>query len=162
MGEIAKMHIHQKEDAVEAWHLLQKVHQIIYKELQRNFYDKGITTAQFEVLLELKKHRELPMWKIGDLLSVTGGNVTGLIDRLEKKGLVARERSEKDRRIIMARITNQGDRLFKNVSGEFEQKLNNTLSGLGNGELNKFNLLLEKLYLELRDQMDPEDESVTV
>lgn len=145
-----------KENAVEAWHLLQKVHQLIYRELQRNFYDKGITTAQFEVLMELKKHRELPMWKIGDLLSVTGGNVTGLIDRLEKKGLVERERSEKDRRIIMAKITQRGDKVFKNVSGEFEAKLLTTLSALGNGDLNKFNLMLEKLHEELQMQLESE------
>ncbi|MCD4782205.1 MAG: MarR family transcriptional regulator [Candidatus Eremiobacteraeota bacterium] len=139
-----------KSEAVEAWQLLQKVYQTIYRELQKDFYDKGITTAQFEVLMELTKHRELPMWKIGNLLSVTGGNVTGLIDRLEKKGLVVRKRSDKDRRMIMAGITSQGDSVFGKVRGEFEHRLEEALSGLGNGELGKFNRTLDKLYRELK------------
>ena len=83
-----------KKRAVDIWKHLQKVNQLIYRELQKNFYDKGITTAQFDLLVALKKHKSLPMRKISELLSVTGGNVTGLIDRLEKKGLVERERSE--------------------------------------------------------------------
>lgn len=148
-----------KKDAVEAWQLLQKVHQVIYRELQKDFTHKGLTTAQFEVLMKLIQYRKLPMWKIGSLLSVTGENVTGLIDRLEKKGLVARERSEKDRRIIMARITPQGDRIFKNVCGGFEQKLRNTLSGLENSELNKFNSILDKLYKELQEKFDSEEDN---
>lgn len=149
-----------KRDAVEAWQLLQKVHQVIYRELQKDFTNKGLTTAQFEVLMKLMQHRKLPMWKIGSLLSVTGGNVTGLIDRLEKKGLVIRERSEKDRRIIMARITSQGDKIFRHVSGGFEQKLRNTLSGLEKNELNEFNVILGKLYKELHEKFDSEEDEM--
>jgi len=152
LGEIALSTTALKSEAVEAWQLLQKVYQTIYRGLQKDFYNKGITTAQFEVLMELTRHRELPMWKIGDLLSVTGGNVTGLIDRLEKKGLVIRKRSDKDRRMIMARITPQGDKVFGKVRGEFEQKLEETLSALGNGDLGKFNSILDKLYRELKNE----------
>lgn len=154
MGEIALKEKVQFGDAVEAWHRLQRVYQLIYRELQKRFADKGITTAQFEVLMELMKYRELPMCRIGDLLSVTGGNVTGLIDRLEKKGLVERTRSEKDRRIVMARITRKGDRVFRRVSGEFEEHIETTLSGLANGDLTDLNQMLEKLQGELNEQLE--------
>ena len=141
-----------KEKAIEAWNLLQKVNQIIHRVLQKKFYSQGITPSQFEVLAELRKHEELPMWKISKSLAVTGGNVTGLIDRMEKKGLVARERSEKDRRIVNARITGYGEKTYQKVVGEFEMNLLKILSSLENRELNEFDSMLQKLYERLREK----------
>lgn len=144
-------------NAADTWNKIQRVHQIIQRKLQKNFYNKDITAAQFEVLMELIKHRELPMWRIGDLLSVTGGNVTGLIDRLEKKGYVERTRSKNDRRIIMAKITKKGDQIFKKVNSEFESQIEETMSGLGSHELYQFNGILEKLESELQHKIESLD-----
>ncbi|MFP4497487.1 MAG: MarR family winged helix-turn-helix transcriptional regulator [Vulcanimicrobiota bacterium] len=131
--------------ALELWNKLQKVHQEIYRDIQKNFQDKGITASQFEVLIELSKHKQLPMWKISDLLAVTGGNVTGLIDRLENKGFVVRIRSEKDRRIILAKITRKGEEIFENTIHNFTESLKSNLCTLEISEFKELDSILEKL-----------------
>lgn len=141
-----------KKQAINSWTLLQKVHQVIHRELQKNFFDKGITPAQFEVLLELNRFKVLPMCRISELMAVTGGNITGLIDRLEKKDLVVRERSDKDRRVIYSRITEEGEKLFQKVFGEFEQNLLCILSALEDSELEKFEEILLKLFAGLSER----------
>lgn len=138
-----------RKTAVEIWKNMQKVNQIIYRQLQKNFYSKGITAVQFELLMLLKEHKVLPMKKISKYLAVTGGNVTGLVDRLEKKGLVQRERSEKDRRVIKASITKLGKKIYNETIQEFEESLLAILSSLEDWDLDEFNHILKKLYKEL-------------
>jgi MarR family 2-MHQ and catechol resistance regulon transcriptional repressor len=50
----------------------------------------------------------LSLGELADKLLVTGGNVTYVMDRLEEQGLVDRERSPEDRRVIQAKLTSAG------------------------------------------------------
>ncbi len=147
-----------KDRSVTIWRRLQKVNQIIQRRLQRDFCEKGITTAQFELLAALRKHKALSMKRISEILTVTGGNVTGLIDRLEKKGLAKRQRSKKDRRVINVTITPEGDRVYDQVIDEFEENLFNILSELSNGDLEEFYRILDELYLRLKRKYGEEEE----
>jgi DNA-binding MarR family transcriptional regulator len=51
---------------------------------------------------------------------VTGGNVTGITDVLEREGLIARVTDPKDRRALRVRLTSAGQRLFKRMAAEHE------------------------------------------
>ena len=71
-------------------------------------HTQGHTTPQFGVLEALYHLGPLSLGDLADKLLVTGGNVTYVMDRLENQGLVYRERSPEDRRVIQAKLTEAG------------------------------------------------------
>ncbi len=77
-----------------------------------------LTVPQFGALEALYHLGPLSLGDLADKLLVTGGNVTFVMDRLEAQGLVARYRSETDRRVVLARLTEQGRDLVARVFPE--------------------------------------------
>lgn len=75
----------------------------------------GLTLSQFEILTVLFQEGAIPLNRLSERLCCAGSNVTGLVDRLERDGLVKRERSREDRRVILLGLTDQGREIWKNV-----------------------------------------------
>jgi DNA-binding MarR family transcriptional regulator len=70
--------------------------------------------------LERARHG-LKMSELSMRMMVTGGNVTGITDGLEKEGLVVREMDTSDRRVYRVRLTPEGQRQFRRMAAEHEQ-----------------------------------------
>jgi DNA-binding MarR family transcriptional regulator len=71
----------------------------------------GISMTHLHILWVLEHHGELPMSRLADLLDVSLSNATGLIDRMEERGLVERLRVPDDRRVVIVRASEQGVRI---------------------------------------------------
>jgi MarR family 2-MHQ and catechol resistance regulon transcriptional repressor len=78
---------------------------------------KGLTESQFSALDALYYLGPLNQKELGNKLFRTGGNITLIIDNLEKQKLVRRERG-KDRRSFMLHLTKQGKNLFERLFPE--------------------------------------------
>src|SRR5437870_3377041 len=80
--------------------------------------EHGLTPSQYNVLRILRgEGRPLPVLEIaGRTITVVPG-ITGLIDRLEKAGLVRRERCERDRRVIYVVLTDKGTKALAELAG---------------------------------------------
>lgn len=76
----------------------------------------GISMAQLNILYTLKRCGEMPMSRLAEMLNVSLSNATGLIDRIEERGLIERSRVPQDRRIVLIRVTPAGEQLL----GELE------------------------------------------
>src|SRR5215216_1718717 len=70
----------------------------------------GISMTHLHILWVLEHHGELPMSRLADLLDVSVSNATGLIDRMEERGLVDRVRVPDDRRVVIVRASAEGAR----------------------------------------------------
>jgi DNA-binding MarR family transcriptional regulator len=68
----------------------------------------GISMTHFHVLTLLRHHEAMPMGRLADILDVSMSNATGIIDRMEERGLVERVRVPDDRRIVLVRPTQAG------------------------------------------------------
>lgn len=82
----------------------------VMSRLAPSMKDNGLTPSQFGVLEALHHLGPLCQRDIGEKLLTSGGNVTMVVDNLEKRKLVRRQRSEKDRRFIMVALTRRGQR----------------------------------------------------
>jgi DNA-binding MarR family transcriptional regulator len=81
----------------------------------------GISLARFDFMAQLHRHRGgLRMKELSSRLMVTGGNVTGLADELEREGLVLREPDPQDRRSSRVRLTPKGRKAFEVMAAEHE------------------------------------------
>ena len=69
---------------------------------------QGISMTHLHVMWMLEEHGELPMSRLADLLDVALSNATGLVDRMEERGLVERSRVSDDRRVVLVRLTATG------------------------------------------------------
>lgn len=105
----------------------------------------GITLPQFDVLAELENaDRPLTMTELSQLLVVSNGNITGVIDRLERDKFLTRIRSEEDRRVQHIRLTKDGKKRFISIARDHERWIYQILSGLNIGDVDQMIGLLKK------------------
>lgn len=75
----------------------------------------GLTHAQFDIIATLGNTPGMSYKELGDKTLITKGTLTGVIERLEHKGLVERERSPDDKRSFFIRLSAQGEQVFRDV-----------------------------------------------
>ena len=77
----------------------------------------GISMTHLHILWVLEHHGDLPMSRLAELLDVSLSNATGLIDRMEERGLVERVRVPDDRRVVLVRASAEGARIARRDRG---------------------------------------------
>ena len=119
----------------------------------RLFREFGLTSSQYNVLRILRGAGEpLPSLEIAGRLIQVVPAITGLIDRLEKQGLVTRERCKQDRRVVYVDITPAALDLLKKLDQPVSD-LHRTLAGhLTRTELKELSRLLEKLRSSISEE----------
>jgi len=124
------------------------------KELNKKY---SVTAAQLNCLLSLHESGPLPLSHIAKLIMVKSSTVTGIIDRLEQKGLVERVRTSRDRRVITIQLTEAGTRLANNAPPPIQQKIMDGLKKLPKEDierivtgLNMLTTMLDVQDLEVR------------
>ena len=101
------------------------------RESQRLFRPHGLTAAQYNVLSVLASSAEgLSQRELGDILVVDRSNVTGLLDRLEKAGLVKRTDHPSDRRVYRVSLTGAGRKLWTKVQPLYLKVADQVTAGL--------------------------------
>ena len=75
----------------------------------------GLSMLHFQVLTILDADGPTPMSRLAEQLDVGLPNVTGLIGRLEERGVVARTHDAADRRVVLATLTDEGARMLREV-----------------------------------------------
>src|SRR3954467_11787876 len=98
-------------DACRAWQLLMKFFFAQRGRLPPSGPECDLSPTQCHVLHLIEPGRPLPMRRLADTLSCDPSNVTGLVDRLESRGLIRRTPSADDRRVKVLELTPAGARL---------------------------------------------------
>ncbi|WP_254067548.1 MarR family winged helix-turn-helix transcriptional regulator [Burkholderia sp. L27(2015)] len=112
------------------------------------------TLPRFDLMAQLERHPDgLKMSEISRRLMVTGGNVTGITDQLEKEALVVRDVDPNDRRSISVRLTPAGRTLFDKMAIAHEQWVVEMFGGLGLDEKVRVHQRLGKLKKHLIDNL---------
>lgn len=115
------------------------------KRLQDDLLKIGLTPPQLYVLATIGYTGGLPFNEIGAKMMVTVSNLTGIVDRLEEKGLVVRERDSRDRRVVRVILTEKGTRLYRSAIPALEKSVSQFFSLLDRSEQKTLAFLLRKL-----------------
>ena len=99
------------DDACRAWQLLVRFFFAQREHLAIADRELELSPTQCHVLHLLEPGEPLPMGRLAQTLACHASNVTGLVDRLEARGLVERRLSPEDRRVKVLQLTSQGSRL---------------------------------------------------
>lgn len=108
----------------------------------------GLSISQFGVLEALYHIGPLCQRDIAAKQLKSGGNVTMVVDNLEKEGLVRRERSEQDRRMIMVHLTRKGRKLIGDYFPRHAKAIEHEMSVLSATEMEALGALARKLGLQ--------------
>lgn len=135
------------KEAVRTWLRLLSCETIIERDLRTRLRETfSVTLPQFDVLAELERaSTPLTMSELSHELMVSNGNVTGVIDRLEKNGFIERHRPAHDRRIQQIMLTKRGRKEFDKMAVQHERWLNELLSDLSKTDMRTLQTLLLKM-----------------
>ena len=138
------------------WLRLLTTTNLVQAELRRRLRAEFDTTLpRFDLMAQLERHPEgLRMTELSRRLMVTGGNVTGITDQLEKEGLVVRDVAPDDRRAFTVSLTPEGRALFDRMAAAHEQWVVELFGGLSLDEKSKMHERLGKLKQHLRNGIE--------
>ncbi|MEE8431739.1 MAG: MarR family transcriptional regulator [Candidatus Desulfatibia sp.] len=117
----------------------------------------GLTGPQTAVLRNLAAEGPLSSASLSRRLYVTPSNITGVIDRIEKKGLVERIKKDGDRRIALITLTQNGRELSKTLPDPIETKLISELADLESEHVRILALVMNQI-LNLIDAKGVDDD----
>jgi DNA-binding MarR family transcriptional regulator len=112
----------------------------------------GLTPSQFDIIVTLGNTRGMTFRVLGEETLITKGTLTGVVDRLEEKGLVERRAVKDDRRSTIVRLTARGESEFKRVFPAHVAHLKRAFGRLTGPELEALEALLAKLRGRLARQ----------
>jgi DNA-binding MarR family transcriptional regulator len=102
-----------------------------------------LSHIQYNVLRILRgSGKGLACSEIGERLITKDSDITRLLDRLEKRGLIMRERYERDKRVIIVKITEAGRQVLQALDSDIDLAPRKYLGHLGKEMLEKLNALL--------------------
>ncbi len=114
-----------------------------YSETFVREYD--LTSAQFDVVATLGNTQCLSMGDIGEKTLITKGTLTGVVDRLERKGLVIRATPPENRRSVIVQLTAAGQQLFEQVFPAHIGDIKQHLEPLDPSEMELLRVLLNRI-----------------
>ena len=140
---------------------IRKLVRTVYLDSQKMSRQFGLTGQQSVVLRLLLNNGSMSSADLSRLMYVTPSNMTGIIDRLEKKGLIERMRKEGDRRVTLILLTDTGKGLSKGLPDPFEKKFINQLADLEFDHVQLLAMAMNQI-LNLIDAEDIEAEPLDI
>jgi len=131
--------------AVTTFSRLSKTANIISTEVHKPLAKHKLTVSQFGVLEALYKLGPMYQRDLAREIVKTTGNITTVIDNLEKNDLVRRERETKDRRYFMVVLTTKGEKLIKKIYPAHAKQIELIMQRLTPVEQEKLLNICEKL-----------------
>jgi MarR family 2-MHQ and catechol resistance regulon transcriptional repressor len=131
--------------AVAAFSRLSKTANLVSTEVHKHLAKHRLTTSQFGVLEALHKLGPMYQRDLAREIVKTTGNITTVIDNLEKNDLVRREREAKDRRYFMVVLTAKGQKLIKKIYPAHAKQIDQAMKKLTKAEQERLLKLCDKL-----------------
>lgn len=121
---------------------------ILFKHSMSKVFEEmnpGMTAPQGMVMGILSKEKTMKITELSIKLGLSNSTVSGIVDRLEKQGIVERKRSEEDRRVVNVSISPNFTGIHHNFHKRLEENIGNVLNKGTQEELNKISVGLAAL-----------------
>ncbi len=133
--------------ALNAYVKLMRASESVSARTHRHLSEAGLTVSQFGVLEALYHLGPLSQAELAKKILKSSGNITMVIDNLEKRGLVKRERKQEDRRYYAIRLTPGGKKLIGGIFPRHAGKIVEAMNALTKTEQETLGYLCRKLGL---------------
>lgn len=138
----------REEKTLNAFIKLMRATDSINNRLNRQLSDVGLTISQFGVLEALLHLGPLNQKALGEKLLKSGGNITLVIDNLEKSGWVERHQDPDDRRSMLIHLTEEGEKFISDYFPKHLDRIVSEFKVLSDKELEQLGNICKKLGLQ--------------
>lgn len=140
---------------LRVWLRMLSTTKLVSQEIRRRLRAEfGATLPQFDLLAQLDREPEgLRLGEISKRTMVTNGNITGLVERLEADGLVSRETPGDDRRVTVARLTDEGRRVFAEMAAVHETWVRELMADIDQAALSVLAHNVDQLHRSVRNHL---------
>jgi len=136
-----------------------EVHHLFFQKLLKAAQPYGLTPGQLLVLRVLDEHPHITLAELAKHMHLGSSTVSGIVDRMEKSGLVARERVRDDRRAVSLSLTARGAEV-RETTQTARLELMAPMLALSNEELDRIVALNERIVQLLKTESEelPDDD----
>ena len=125
--------------------LLHDVARLMRKRFEQNARGLGLTRSQCSVLAHLARHEGIQQSGLAEILEVEPITLTRILDRLEEKGLLRRERCREDRRVVFLRVAAAGRAQLPRLRATGTRVLEEHLAGFDAAEVESLKSYLGRM-----------------
>ncbi len=134
--------------ALDTYIKLMRAAESVTSRVNHHLAENRLTVSQFGVLEALLHLGPMNQGVLGEKILKSSGNMTLVIDNLEKRALVQRDRNEDDRRCITVSLTKAGDSLIRSIFPQHVAQITEQLGALSPDEQQTLGRLAKKLGLQ--------------
>jgi DNA-binding MarR family transcriptional regulator len=116
----------------------------------------GVSMTHMHVMWLLEHHGDLPMSRMAELLDVSFSNATGIVDRMEERGLVERVRVPDDRRVVLVRMGARGRQALEETEAVKQDRLQAILGHLDEKQLDRLATALDDIRGAVLEEFGPD------
>ncbi|MTI87357.1 MAG: MarR family transcriptional regulator [Balneolaceae bacterium] len=138
----------KEKNTLNAFIKLMRASESVSGRLSRHLAEANLTTSQFGILEALLHLGPLNQRELGQKILKSGGNITFVIDNLEKSGLVNKSRDPNDRRAVIIKLSSRGKAFIEDFFPQHLEKIMEELSVLSEKEKKSLAEICKKLGLE--------------
>jgi DNA-binding MarR family transcriptional regulator len=126
-------------------YLIRRTANLVLPQIEKIFADDELTFSQWTVLMALREWQASTSAEIARNICHDAGSLTRILDQLERRGLVARLRSDTDRRVVMITLTPRGAETVERVMPKVVAFWNGLLGGFNHAEIKTLIGLMTRL-----------------
>jgi len=118
--------------------VLAELNQISFRDFQgalKRFHEGTLSLVHLNLLMLLRFNGPLTMSRLAEMLDVSVASATGIVDRMEKKGVIERRRSDEDRRVVQVYVTEKGEQVFTQMQAERQANMMKMISKITDSDL---------------------------
>lgn len=142
----------QGEATKTVGHLMHRIVTELRRRIEQRMVTHGLTSAQWVPLWMLASGQGHTAQELTCMMHTDAGSVTRMLDRLEAKGLVERERSVGDRRVVELRLTDTGRATMREVPPVLAEVNNAALAGFSAEEFALLNGFLQRIHANVSQE----------
>jgi DNA-binding MarR family transcriptional regulator len=116
----------------------------------------GVSMTHMHVMWLLQHHGDLSMSRLAELLDVSFSNATGIVDRMEERGLVERVRVPDDRRVVLVRIAPKGQDALEETEALKQDRLQAILGHLSPAQVDRVAAALDDIKSAVVAEFGPD------
>jgi len=140
--------VREKRDSAIGY-LITCAQKLLHRGLGDSLQKHGVTVAQWAVLVVLWETDGLTQKELSQLVAVETATLSRTVDRMERDGLVTRDRSDVDRRQVHVRLTEYGAGLWRDLVPEAEANQERALAGISEDEEELLRTLLRRVITNM-------------
>jgi DNA-binding MarR family transcriptional regulator len=141
-------------------YFVSKARNVLVTRMDQAVKPLGISSPQIGVMLLLAERKVATPFELSRTLSYDSGSMTRMLDRLEKKGCIVRERSGLDRRKVEIRLTESGKKVAALLPEHCTRALNQQVAHFSDADLKTLTGLLQRFIANGPDPSDDKLEGI--